>query len=98
MLLPGIVFVLIALRVHNARQRDVTMGTSVGFIPSAWLRDGDSGIELSQQESGSVDVEFRVSEVKSDGHQVADSEQAVFASPYPSNKARSIVRQSADVQ
>ncbi|KAF9479177.1 hypothetical protein BDN70DRAFT_702819 [Pholiota conissans] len=94
----GIVFVLIALRVHNARQRDVAMGTSVGFIPSAWLRDSDSGIELSQQDSGSVDVEFRVSEVKSDGHQAADPEQAAFASPYPSYKARSIVRQSADVQ
>jgi hypothetical protein len=89
--------VLIALRVHNAKQLDAQIGTSVGFIPSAWLRDGDSGIEVSQQDSGSIDgVAFRVSEVKSDGH--ADEAQTFGSSTYPPHKTLPIAHQASDLQ
>lgn len=38
----GIVFVLIALRVHHAKQQNAEVGSSLGAIPPAWLSDHDS--------------------------------------------------------
>ncbi|KJA22528.1 hypothetical protein HYPSUDRAFT_202098 [Hypholoma sublateritium FD-334 SS-4] len=51
----GIVFVLIALRVHRAKQQDADIGSSLGVIPTAWLTDRDSTMETSQQDSASMD-------------------------------------------
>lgn len=51
----GIVFVLIALRVHRARQQDAEVGSSLGVIPTAWLSDHDSAMETSQPDSASMD-------------------------------------------
>ena len=46
---------LIALRVHRAKQQDANIGSSLGVIPTAWLTDHDSTMETSQPDSASMD-------------------------------------------
>ncbi|KAH9476037.1 hypothetical protein JR316_0011606 [Psilocybe cubensis] len=57
----GIVFVLIAVRVHIAKSKS-TLGTGLGTLP-AWLDDGGSAFELTDQRSPTPipAITFRVS-------------------------------------
>jgi len=67
----GIVFVLIALRVHRAKQQDADIGSSLGVIPTAWLTDRDSTIEASQPDSASMDGRsFPKPEAKNEGMEI----------------------------
>ncbi|KAF8965380.1 hypothetical protein BDZ97DRAFT_1918234 [Flammula alnicola] len=84
----GIVFVVIALRVHNAKQQDAESRTNLGNSIPAWLADGDSVIELSQPGSASVvDVAYRGAEEKVDG----DADAALAAPSYAGQKGRRLM-------
>ncbi|KAF9479183.1 hypothetical protein BDN70DRAFT_703115 [Pholiota conissans] len=79
----GIVFLLIALRVHIAKQEDPAMETSIG-IPSAWLtNDDNSEAELHEGDGGSPSTASNVSEVKDEGEDATLHELPIVPSPCP---------------
>ncbi|KAF9472175.1 hypothetical protein BDN70DRAFT_887288 [Pholiota conissans] len=62
----GIVFVLIALRVHSAGKKTTETDTSICFLPSRWFSDAGP----SQNNRGSTSLTLNVSKNKSGDHDI----------------------------
>ncbi|KAF8184794.1 hypothetical protein BJ912DRAFT_905397 [Pholiota molesta] len=92
----GIVFVLIALRVHNAKQLDAQIGTSVGFIPSAWLRDGDRALKSHNKTAAPSTASH--SEFPKSKAMVTLMRQTFGSPTYPPHKTLPIAHQASDLQ
>ncbi|KAF9479185.1 hypothetical protein BDN70DRAFT_703278 [Pholiota conissans] len=79
----GIVFVLIALRVHSAKQQAAEMETSICFLPTRWFSDGETATEPSQNNRGSTSLMTNVSKVKSGDYDTISRKQHNVLPTYP---------------
>ncbi|KAF9479190.1 hypothetical protein BDN70DRAFT_807414, partial [Pholiota conissans] len=79
----GIVFVLIALRVHSAKQQAAEAETSICFLPTRWFSDGETNTEPSQNNRGSTSLMFNISRVKSGDYDTISRKQHDVLPTYP---------------
>ncbi|KAF9479181.1 hypothetical protein BDN70DRAFT_858795 [Pholiota conissans] len=79
----GIVFVLIALRVHTAKQQAADKETSICFLPSISFSDSETDTKPSQNNRGSTSFMTNVSKVKSGDHDSTSLKQRDVLPTYP---------------